>query len=253
MREPATNEVTLYEFSLSHYNEKARWALDYKGVDYHSNPVLPGFHAGILRKLSGQKMTPVVVIGEEVVAGSAAIVERIDAMRAERPLFPDEPGARGEVEEWITWLDEEVGPPLRLALFHALLPQPLFAATFFSQEVSATKRTLYRAAFPAIALVLKRLLDVTDENAAAARPFVDRALTRVADAAAETGYLVGDRFTAADLTAGALFFPLFYPDEIPTRVPDRQTPIFRAWLDQWRDHEGAGYVRTLYAKHRRRS
>ncbi|MBW2292390.1 MAG: glutathione S-transferase N-terminal domain-containing protein, partial [Deltaproteobacteria bacterium] len=52
---PRANDptITLYEFSLSHYNEKARWALDYKGIPYRSRPVLPGFHQGILRRLSG--------------------------------------------------------------------------------------------------------------------------------------------------------------------------------------------------------
>ncbi|MBW2389548.1 MAG: glutathione S-transferase N-terminal domain-containing protein [Deltaproteobacteria bacterium] len=106
---PRANDptITLYEFSLSHYNEKARWALDYKGIPYRSRPVLPGFHQGILRRLSGQTRTPVLQIDDEVIAGSAEIVARVDALSSDRPLFPEAPDARVEAEEWVRWLDKE--------------------------------------------------------------------------------------------------------------------------------------------------
>ena len=34
----------LYDFTFSHYSEKARWALDFKGVPYTPRHLLPGFH-----------------------------------------------------------------------------------------------------------------------------------------------------------------------------------------------------------------
>ena len=34
----------LYDFRFSHYSEKARWALDFKGIPYTSRHLLPGFH-----------------------------------------------------------------------------------------------------------------------------------------------------------------------------------------------------------------
>src|SRR5262245_22479545 len=37
---PAHRLVTLV---FSHYNEKARWALDYCGIDYEERPYMPGF------------------------------------------------------------------------------------------------------------------------------------------------------------------------------------------------------------------
>lgn len=243
--------ITLYEFSLSHYNEKARWALDYKGIPYRSRPVLPGFHTGILRKLSGQTLTPVLQVDDEVIAGSAEIVARVDTLSSDRPLYPHAPDARKEAEQWVSWLDEEVGPEVRLALFHALLVDPAFASTFFTHAVSDVKKALYRWAFPLVARVIKQRLHVNAANADKAREIVDRALTHVARSASVSGYLVGGEFSVADLTAGALFFPLFYPEELPSSVPDRNTPEFKNWLDLWRDHEGAEYVRRLFSKHRR--
>ncbi|MDB6010395.1 MAG: glutathione S-transferase family protein [Gammaproteobacteria bacterium] len=34
----------LYDFRSSHYSEKARWALDFKGIPYAPRRLLPGFH-----------------------------------------------------------------------------------------------------------------------------------------------------------------------------------------------------------------
>ena len=242
--------VTLYEFSLSHYNEKARWALDYKGIEYESHLLLPGFHFRTIKKLSGQTGTPVVVVDGDVVSGSAKIVARVDELASDHVLIPSQPDARKKAEEWVRWLDDEVGPPVRLALFDALLVDRSFASTFFSGNLPKSRQTFYRWTFPLVAPVIKKQLNVNPEAATKAREFAGGALTRVASAARETGYLVGDNFTVADLTACALFFPLFYPEQVRGHVPDREHPVFKGWLDRWRDHEGREYVERIYAKHR---
>ncbi|VAW80072.1 hypothetical protein MNBD_GAMMA15-1204 [hydrothermal vent metagenome] len=36
--------MTLYQFPISHYCEKIRWALDYKGLPYTTINPLPGSH-----------------------------------------------------------------------------------------------------------------------------------------------------------------------------------------------------------------
>ena len=39
------NHPVLWQFTASHYNEKARWALDWKGVAHVRQSLLPGPHA----------------------------------------------------------------------------------------------------------------------------------------------------------------------------------------------------------------
>ena len=35
---------TLYQFPISHYCEKVRWAMDYKKLEYKAKNLLPGLH-----------------------------------------------------------------------------------------------------------------------------------------------------------------------------------------------------------------
>ena len=36
--------VVLWHIEVSHYNEKARWALDYKGIPHELRVPMPGLH-----------------------------------------------------------------------------------------------------------------------------------------------------------------------------------------------------------------
>jgi glutathione S-transferase len=80
---------------------------------------------------------------------------------------------------------------------------------------------------------------------------VEEGLARVDEASRATGYLVGDRFGIADLTAGALFFPLYFPPQLDFALPAGPSPALDAWRARWRDRPGSGYVLGLWEKHRR--
>ena len=86
--------VVLHQFLRSHFNEKARWALDWKRVPHTRRSYLPGPHFPALRRLSGQSATPVLALDGEVVAGSAAIVDALERRFPERPLYPEDPAQR---------------------------------------------------------------------------------------------------------------------------------------------------------------
>ena len=66
----------LITFGISHYCEKARWALDWHGVDYDEIGWPPGLHF-ILAKRCGAKDTtlPILLDGKRVIQGSDAIID----------------------------------------------------------------------------------------------------------------------------------------------------------------------------------
>lgn len=53
--------MKLYQFTFSHYCEKARWALEYKGIAYQPVNLLPGSHLRTVQKLTPKERPPGVV------------------------------------------------------------------------------------------------------------------------------------------------------------------------------------------------
>lgn len=76
------------------------------------------------------------------------------------------------------------------------------------------------------------------------------ALDRVAQGAAATGYLVGGRFSLADLAAAAILAPSLALPGTPMARPEPMPEALAAWTGSWADHPGARWVARIYASHR---
>ena len=126
--------ITLYQFPASHFNEKARWGLDLKGAPHERVSLVPGPHAPRVKRLTGRTETPVLVDGEEVVAGSAAILARLEQRFPDPPLEPTLPAARERAFEIAREFDAEVGPAVRLAKFFEVMNGEYATRTFCSEQ-----------------------------------------------------------------------------------------------------------------------
>jgi glutathione S-transferase len=73
------SQRTFVTFEISHYCEKARWALDWHGIAYEEINWPPGVHI-ILAKSCGAKQTslPILLDGRTVIQGSGAIIDWTD-------------------------------------------------------------------------------------------------------------------------------------------------------------------------------
>ncbi|MHB8744867.1 MAG: glutathione S-transferase N-terminal domain-containing protein, partial [Sulfuricaulis sp.] len=61
----------LLEFPHSHFCEKARWALDYKGIPFEAVAILPGFHRITVRKYARDSSVPVLLTDAGAVQGAS--------------------------------------------------------------------------------------------------------------------------------------------------------------------------------------
>ena len=101
--------IQLYQFPFSHYCEKTRWALDYKGIPYRVVNLLPGVHRWTVGELAPETCVPVLRDGEITVQDSTAIIDYLDTRYPNPSLTPDAPGTARQALEWEEYLDEEVG------------------------------------------------------------------------------------------------------------------------------------------------
>lgn len=243
--------VVLHQFLASHFNEKARWALDWKGVVHHRRTYLPGPHAPGLLRLSRQTSTPVLQIDGEVVAGSARIVDALERRVPERPLYPADPSARRQALEIQAQFDAEVGPAARTAVFSVLLKEPDYICLLFSRSKPKLAQALYRGLFPATKRLMARANGVTGARE------VDRAFQRsgraldfVAETAGSAGPLVGDSFSVADLTCASLLAVLVDPPHPDMALPRPMPARLEDFRARWAEHEGARWVLGQYERFR---
>jgi glutathione S-transferase len=118
----------LYTFTISHFAEKARWALDYKSIHYQEKRLVPGSHFPIVKRMAPLTFVPVLRDDGRVIQGSSAILDYLDARTPERPLTPADPSERQRAIELERWLDREFGEPVRRVFyFHALCSSPYSA------------------------------------------------------------------------------------------------------------------------------
>lgn len=241
-------ERELFQFHSSHFNEKARWALDLKGVPHTRRSLLPGPHAFTMKRVTGKTEVPVLREGEQVIAGSAQILEHLEAQFPDPPLYPKDPALRREALEIQETFDAEVGPAIRLALFFDAMDAE-FAIKAFGPDRGPVARTMYRMSFSAVSNVMKRKMSITAENAEKARKRTEQALDFVAERGAGNGHLVGDEFSVADLSCAALLMLTVPVDEWGgPKSPD--TAKVRTWRERWTGHPGTDWVRDTYRRFR---
>src|SRR5512134_2659526 len=81
----------LFQFRVSHYNEKVRWALDHKRWPHVRRDLVPGWHRGTARRLTGQTALPILEIDGRFVHDSTAIIAELERLRPDPPLYPERP------------------------------------------------------------------------------------------------------------------------------------------------------------------
>lgn len=243
--------IELHMFPMSHYNEKARWALDYKGIPHTRIPYMPGPHAGKIKKLSGQEQTPVVRFADgDVLAGSTDIVLELE-MRFPKPaLLPADEDLRQQAMDIVEKFDGDIAVKERRSLFVHLIEEPDYLCAMFSRGQTPVKRFIYRRMLPLVKGMMRSKMDIHADALEEGNALTREAFDFVAEQSAATGYLVGDQFSIADLTAAAILAPSV---EVPH--PDMQKPVpvvprVQAYLDQFADHPGAAWVKSMYQKHR---
>ena len=243
----------LWHLKVSHYNEKARWALDYKAVPHVRRAAVPGQHRSIAAKLTGGSTFPVLQLNGEVIGDSTRIIRALEHRYPEPPLYPADPDERRRALELEDYFDEELGPASRLLFLHHALPDTDLMLGAFAPDLTGVRRLMARVTFPRLRPRVAAGFGVDEESAALAFDRLREAGDRLRAELQPSGYLVGDGFTVADLTLAALLAPLVAPEQFPYPQPQRGNPRLAPVREAL---EAAGLTEwacEMYARHRGRS
>ncbi len=243
--------VTLWHIELSHYNEKARWALDYKRIPHTRRVPVPGLHgiAALVASRGAQRRLPVLALDGRHVGDSTAIIAALEEYQPDPPLYPADPEERARALVLEDWFDEELGPNLRRYVWHHTLPDDDATAAALFTSPSPGRERMLRQGSAAAGLLVRLDYGIDDERAALARDRVVAAMDRLEAELQPSGYLAGDRFSVADLAAAALFTPVIAPPERPY-APAWATPPVQELRDELTARPGGQWVHEMYARHR---
>jgi glutathione S-transferase len=244
----------LVTIPISHFCEKARWALDRAGVDYVERRHLQLIHIAAARLAGGGRTVPVFVTAAgEVLAASPDILRWADTrVEPARRLYPDgELGAEAAAFE--AWLDGQFGPDGRLWMYHETLPVVHRLDQWALAGIPRWERSAFRVAGPLVELAMRRALGIDAAAATAALERVDRVFDDVAARLADgRRFLLGDRFTAADLAFAALAAPMLLPGRYGTPLPPPEVmPDAHAReVRRLRAHPAGVFADRVYAEER---
>jgi glutathione S-transferase len=248
---------TLWQIEVSHYSEKVRWALEYKGVDHVRRTPLPGMHIPIaLAMTRGEQPTfPVMTIDGRTIGDSTAIIAALEARYPEPPLYPADAEERARALELEDYFDEQLGPHARLLPFYELIQEPELFAEVAAEAVPGP----LAKAKPVVGAYARAYTSLrwnanSAEDAERARAGIGAAMDRL-DAELERGngeYLVGDRLSVADITAASLFYPVVSPAEGPLSPDLPSPPALDRFRESLKDRRGFRWVEDTFRRHRRR-
>jgi glutathione S-transferase len=246
--------LELHQFELSHYVEKVRLILDYKGLAYRKLEVTPGIGQIDLYRLSGQRQVPVLQDGTQIIADSTAIAEYLERQYPDRPIIPTEPKLRGLTLLMEQWADESIGLNARKVLIGALNQDQSFRAALLPSSVPDVVRSLVGAVPGEFLSILGQGVGFGPDAIKTATEAIKRDLASLCFILHDQPYLVTDHPTLADFAVAAMSMYLKFPTgdflEIPNALKGKGVPgiadvgTFEPFFS-WRDRLYAEYRKPL--------
>lgn len=262
--------LELHQFELSHFCEKVRFILDYKGLPYCKVEVTPGIGQIELFRMSGQRQVPALKDGNDWITGSTAIAFYLDKKYPEKPLLPLNAQQRALTLILEEWADASIALNGRAAMIGAFNHDPEFRKAFFPSQTPAALSqwvngmpeavrglgSLVTSNFPnavkgLVGAVPGEVLGVGGAIAGfgpdavkAARQDLAQNLEALSLLLTEQPYLVTDQPTLADFAVAGLSLYIKFPTspalDIPMGLKGKgipglaDDPAYKAFFD-WRD------------------
>jgi glutathione S-transferase len=247
--------LRLVTIPISHYCEKARWALERAGLPYREERHVQGIHRFASRRAGGGGTTPVLVTPEGSLGESEEILLWVDERTPQgQRLFPSAPAERVEVERLCRRFDGGLGPRGRRLMYVNMLAQPELMMRFNNQGVPRWEDRALRLGWPLAVRFVKHALGVRPGVEVEDEAAVWRELDFVAELLSDgREHLCGDRFGAADLTFAALSAAVVSPPDygIPLPAPEQMPPPTRDFIQRARAHPAGAFALSLIERHRR--
>lgn len=190
--------ITIHGSSISPFVRKTLVCLIEKGVEYEHNPITPFPPPESHLKISPLGKIPALTDGDLAIPDSSAICGYLEKRFPEHPLYPEEAGEYGRALWYEDWSDNEL-PKATSALFLNRI-----AVRMMGREPDEA--------------VIEKILSKAQP------PIFDYLEGEIG----ERTYLVGDRFSIADIAVTCHFVQMLYAGE---QLPAQSHPNIARYVD----------------------
>lgn len=250
MQIPSTlsSPARLITIPVSHYCEKTRWALTRAKMTFVEEAHMPPFHRFATRKISkrsptnslpeteqnlslinrfvaqqvGGQSVPVLITETEVFRSSREILDYVNTRSPdELKIYPLDPKQRQQVDELVELFDSVLAPAVRLWAYSYLIDYPDLIQSLWCQGVPQYQSWLFPLMYPWMRTNVVQLYGLGDAAAIAAYASIAEIFAQVGNSLTDGRlYLVGDRFSAADLAFATLAAAVVLPSGYGIKLPD---------------------------------
>lgn len=247
----------LYQFPISHYCEKVRWAMDHKRLEYKVKNLLPGFHLRTTQKIAPKSYLPILIdsksgrdkqSGSQQIQNSHMILNYLDEAYPDKSLTPKDPELLQQALEWEKYCDIEIGIHVRCYSYHYLLSHPKIVVPLLTQDGSWLGSLLFKLSFSKIEKIMRKVMRINEASAIDSEAHIQQALDTLYEAYQKSEFLVGDQFSRADLAAASLLAPLIMPEGYGLDWPETVPETLQNFVDK--NESKLARVRQIYQQFR---
>jgi glutathione S-transferase len=230
-----SRSLTLHALPPSHPCMTVDAALRLKGLGFERVDLVPGEHPAEMERLYGRRTVPGLMVDDEPVHGSRAILARLEELAPEPALYPaDRADAVREAERWG---DEELQDLGRRLPWGALHFRPEALGTFGGAAPLDPAGTDFAIAYVRSSWKYHK---ITAARLAEDLQGLPAKLDHV-DALVGEGVIGGDEATAADLQIGATVRVLLTVEDLGGLLRDRPAEqVARRWFADYAGSVPAG-------------
>lgn len=242
--------LKLYTFNISHFSEKARWALDFEGIAYEEKVLLPGPHQLVTRRIGRRTHVPVLNHDGHYVQGSTAILDYIANNLGGSKLTPQDPAELAKLHALEKTVDHAFGLGVQRVLYSEMLKHRDVVIGLWTFKGPVWGRAFYAVSYPMVAAIVQRMYKTTDVEAVAkAKQRFVTTFDELDAVLMKQPFFGGDRVSRLDITVAALLAPVCRPPEHRMEWPSMPAELaeFEASL---KGRPTWNHVMKMYREHR---
>lgn len=246
----------LITIPISHYCEKARWALEWSNIRYIEERHLQGFHYLYSYIAAKSRSVPVFITSNRTLTDSTDIVKWCDTLAPEdRKLRPIDLPLQKEVDDLEDYFDEHLGVAGRSWMYSYLLNElPLLLKYSCAHDVPKHELWLMPKIFSLVKSRIRNAVKMTASSKMETKATICRIFDEVAKKLENRKFLVAESFTSADLTFAALSASVLLPENYGVKLPNLEElpQDMQEQIRLWRLHPAGQFALRLYKEFRNR-